>query len=460
MKMGKKTLINIALVMGGLFLVIGIMFLIRCASPLEKLKKALGKGETDRVLELYLTELEGSSDEGRAQSLIRGEIKILPKEFKAGGKDYETVSRELDAFSEIDELSKEAGEIRSEIEYFQASFMAFATAEELLAKGNYREAMEWYLQVVEEDDNYDTAQQKVKESGKAYKEDVLQQVDALVAEEKYADANMILMVALGMFPEDAELNQKWNVISVDQEKYLIKAELSDIDKLLTEKKFAEAVELAADAADYYGDPQLENKYREAVQAYGDDITAQVDKLLQAKDLQGAMDKVSELSMVLPQSEIAQDLSEKVMKYVPVKLSELPITDSRKSNWAKSEVISPKDMRGNTYEWGITYYDPCGWTKQEATYEVYLLNKEYKYFTAAIVPSDSHSKNGKEATFKIQINNGNGDIEVFSTDMDIYSEPATIELDVTGADCLTIQFYGGYQAKFLLAEPELVKERLE
>lgn len=458
MKMGKKTLVNIALVMGGLLLVIGIMFLIRFASPLEKLKKALSKGETDRVLELYLTKLEGSSDEGRAQSLIRGEIKILPREFKAGGKDYETVSRELDAFSEIDELSEEAGKTRSEIEYFQASFMAFATAEELLAKGNYREAMEWYLQVVEEDDNYDTAQQKAKESGKAYKEDVLQQVDALVVEEKYADANTILMVALGMFPEDAELNQKWNVIAVDQEKYLIKAELSDIDKLLTEKKYAEAVELAADAADYYGDPQLENKYREAAQAYGDDITAQVDKLLQAKDLQGAMDKVSELSMVLPQSEIAQDLSEKVMKYIPVKLSELPITDSRKIYG--NEVVSPKDMRGNTYEWGLTYYDPCGWTKQEATYEVYLLNKEYKYFTAVIVPSEDHAKNGKEVTFKIQKNTGNGDIEVFSTDMDIYSEPAKIDLDVTGADCLTIQFYGGYQAKFLLAEPELVKERLE
>ncbi len=457
MNLSKKNKYYIAGLLSTLVLIIGIIFIGKYNSPIEKFKREIEKSDYVSAVSLYDAQLASSDDSWKAVAFMRSELNVILQEFKEGMRDYQSVTAELDAFSQIEDVSVYVDDIRSDINYYQGSYNAYATAEEFFGKKDFGNAIMWYRQVVADDKNFPDAQQKIETSVASYRDMVVKKVDALAAEEKYADANTVLTEAFGIIPDDTILSQKWNSILAEQEKFLLQQELVDIDQLLNEKKFEEALKKAVGLLECYGgNAQIEGKYKEAVDAYEKDITAQVDQLLAEKNLDGAQGKINELSVLLPESVVFYELSDRIKKYYPVKLSDLKVTEKRV---LRKEVVDfPKDPRGNTYNWGLEYPDPYVWA--DTAWEIYLLNKEYKRFTAVIVPSEDMVTGSNSAVFKIYTDNGSGEREVFSTEVDIYSEPKPIKIDLTGVDRLRIEFDGGYNARYLLAEPELTKEIME
>lgn len=458
----KKKETQIALILSTIVIVVGIVVMVKYTSPIEKFKRAIADDNMVTAMNLYNYRLAGTEDEGKAVNYVKGELRTLLDEFLAGEKSYDAAIDELDAFSEIPYTAELTWEIKSDVEYHYASMTAFSTAEELYAMEKYKEAIGYYLQVVKEDGNYEAAQVKKAEAIGKYKEKVIAQVDTLVEDQKYNEANTILMEAMGVLPEDVELAEKFNLVGVEQEEFFVQGAVENIDTLLTEGKTADAVLVAFDALTYYaGNAAVENKANEAIKTYEDEMSALVKGHLENKDLDSAQAAVNEMSVLLSDSQVYQELAETVAKYYPVKLTELVVMDEA---GIQEVVENPVDIRGNIYSWGI-HYDGSSYQPDpvnDPDRQVFMLNKAYKKFRATLVASEE-CKSEDSVNFKIiAIDENNREREIFAYTLTKTGQPIPIELDVTGVDQLKLVFHfmwSWMDAHYILACPELLQEIL-
>lgn len=458
MKLTQKSKYYIAAALSALVIIIGGIVLVNFNSPIEKFKRLIEKDDYVTAMELYNSKLtDDTSDSRRAIGFVRNEMDVILDEFKAGSRDYQTVASELNAFEKIPELAEDVLEIRSEIERFQASFIAYATAEDFYSKENYMEAITWYQQVIAEDSNFQTAQQKLEESVQKYRDEVVKKVDEFAAKEQYSDAVTLLMQAMPILPDDTVLQQKWNTVSAEQESYLLEQEIAEIDQLLKQKDFLPALEKATAGVDTYNDVRMENKYQETVKAYESDIKSQVEALLKKKDLEGAQQKVNELSLYVTDSKVAEQLGEEIRKYYPVKLTDLNMINDGNCVARSRELI--KDNRGNIYEWGIVY--DAGNYRPDPERQIYMLNKLYKKFRGTIAVHEESSSD-ENILFKIYARDENrNEVELYSCTVGLTSQPISFEVDITGVDQLVIEFIftGWLNSEYILAEPEVLVESL-
>lgn len=459
MNLTKKTKYYIVAVLSALFLLIGGIFFTKYNSPIEKFKRKLETSNYVSAVEIYNTNLAFSDDKLKAAAFMMNELNVILQEFQEGIRDYNAVTAELDAFSQIGDITAYVADIRNEVDTCQRSHEAYALAEDYYLKEDFENAIIWYRQVTLEDGSFQDAQRKLEASISSYRDAVLQKVDELAAKENYAEANTVLSEAFSLLPTDATLSQKWDDVLINQEAYLRTQDLEEINSLLAENNYEGALRLAKETLEnYIGDAQIEAKYEEAANAYEQNITAQIENLLREKNLEGAMGKVNELSVLLPGSDAFYTLSDRVMRYYPIKLSDLKITEKKDLEYSVES--NPRDFRGNAYDWGIVY-EKNGASGAHYVWEIHLLNKDYKKFTATLVPSEKMGTNAhSESECRIYTSSGAGEVEIFSTAVNMYSDPINISIDVTGADTLKIEFAFGYFAKYLLANPELVAETLD
>lgn len=172
---------------------------------------ALEDGDYDAAIRLaeYI-------DDDALQRRLETRLDTLESEFGDENIEFAALSMELDAIGRMNVpgLSSKLNATRESVTSLNASRVAFSSAEELSAEGNYAAAIAQYRLVIHDDPNFERAAHGISRATEAFRSNALAEADALVAEGDYDGALRSLDSALQTIPDDAQLASKRNEIPV------------------------------------------------------------------------------------------------------------------------------------------------------------------------------------------------------------------------------------------------------
>ncbi len=401
-------------------------------------------GKADEIFNSKIS-LHDKQDQ-EAYALAEQDLESEVEAYYAGTATYEEVTELLEHYSKYYEELKE--KYASQIETLHTSQENFQTAEGYWDSGEYTSAYQSYEKVIEEDINYEEAQKKLEECQNKAAETALADADEFAKEEKYLDAIRQLQNGLntGILTEEkeAEIEEK---ISEYEEK---RAELvlNEVDSYVASGEYEQALGVLQKDT-YANKDAFQKKKGEVTELYENSVKESVASLLEERNLEDARVTVKNAQMVLPDSELLAALEEEVKEYYPISLEEIPLFENGLRP-KKMEVI--EDTYFNQYENGAVYAD------DNINYaNIYLLNKQYKYFTATIAAGrkvwDDYYASSRVPFVIIFYGD---DVELYRITVEKETKPQEININVTGVEQLKIRIDKGKHGSVILANGLLYK----
>ena len=320
--------------------------------------------------------LSGDGCEKATQLLIN----ISEKHANYVFSEYKNEKIDYDTAIEILEVVKENG-------YYQASSIisqikAQKTADditkkgdELFNKGNYKEAIDKYLEVDKNSADYQQIATKIETSYKKYAEEVLNAVNGYITKENYKSAVIAADNGLAIkFPENIDIS----AINTARAKALslYEAEIkTQTDDLIADNDYAQAIKIADEALEFNKSQTLRD-LRTSIEAKCiDSATKTVDNYMKKGDFQKALNCALSALEILPKNDKLKALKQKVIDNTPIPLSTVHVIDSSEYKYYDETL---KDSYGNLYNGyhRFSTYDDCS--------ALFNLNKSYTKFNCSIV----------------------------------------------------------------------------
>lgn len=419
----------------------------------------LKEGSYDEAYRYYHTNLVEKEEELRkTYELVVGEMDALVEKYYSDQISYDDAKSGLSIYSDF--YTTEVESAIDKIEKMRNSKSIFALAEQKYSEENFKEAYNYYLEVIAEDSNSSKAKERLKECYSFIEKQLFAIAEETAANGDYLEAVEQLEKELDfLVEEDKELaNEK----ILEYERQYITEELEKVDSYLAANDYDKCYELLQRLNTSWSDvAEIQDAMEKTNSSYEKYIDEAVNMLMQERDFVSCIEVINRALVNLPASEKLSLLKEDVLDYFPVKLQDIYLFDNNLPG-TKNNVENPKDMYQNEYEQGILYYDTSyqdyrNHYEYEERSETYLLNKEYIHFTATIAPSEKWTRDGlgeKYGTARFTIY-GDG-VQLFSASIWRDTKPVSIDIDVTGIEKLEIAFYRGHEGYFLLAEPYVYK----
>lgn len=390
----KRVLLSIVLILLMAAITGGVLVFRWYNSDEQKILRALENGDYDDAVSLYTSDYNGST--ASIESTLESRLEKIKEEYIGGEMEYAVAVMELDAIARMEVAGVEGmlGDIRDYIAALNQSRIAFDTAEDLFGEGDYAGAIQQYRQVSDEDDNYDTAKDKLVESIEKYREQILAEAEAIAAEDSYQAAMDKIEDALEIIPDDAKLQPEY---------------------------------------DRYAD------------AYVNSILAEADSLVGDSNYNGAISKINEALRVVGASDVLEAKLEEVQGSKPVSLSSLTAING---GWTWNEG-TPTDPFGVTYSSATNFVilnkmpGVAEYTGEDVdvgrfygiyeSYAEYRLYGEYTLLTFDVVPYCDIDEDFY------------GTIKVYADDMLVFSSPQitrktdiqNYQVDVSNAEYVKI-----------------------
>lgn len=355
------------------FFILIIVGIVSLLNPANKVIKALDEGRYIYAVDVYEDDMDGEPNKKLIKKLDE-RLDNIWAEYQVNDYYYDTAADELDAIEEMNiaELDAKVEEIAKNVESLHDSREAFEDAQNEEYYEDYIEAIHYYGQVIATDPNYETAQAKIKELMPLYREELFNSIDDKYDWGYYSSAFELLYDAITTFPDDAEIKQ----ILADSEAIIV----TKADKLVSEKKYDEAIELIEEALEGYP----ENKT----------LTAKIEAIEKGR---------------------------------PVFLKDL--TESSKSkNYRHLEATAT----GAEF-YGCFVLDP-GQDESKTAIAEYDLEKKYGKFTATFAPNGATNEKEK-FTIEILVD---GKVVKTIKNFTLKSKNEKVELDVTGVSKIEIR----------------------
>lgn len=402
-------------------------------SPARKIAVRFQDGEYTEISSIYNGEIKGNFiQETLLDKLMTSEVADVIAEFKSGSMDYAQAQEKLTTAQglNISGLKKDIEDSLEMLDSLNSSITAYEKAEQYYAAGQYSQAIEEYSNVIEEDDNYEDAQSKIEECVDTYKKDILAKTEGPEEYEEYENALSLVQVALDVLPDDKELKERESELQKNYAQKLKSEALTNGTQYISDGKYDEIFELLDQALEANpNDSELTNLYNTAVTSFEDYAAATVDGYVQNEQFGEAYTFLNKAEDILPDSEKITELRSQVRDAVPVKLSEMKISDSDRFE-AADELSVKEDVIGNVYSPGNLYISTSYHGKSYATC---YLNSGYTKLKGVIAVAD----NCDQVIGEFTIYGDNGQILYTSGDMSRTTAPIAIDINVEGVKWITI-----------------------
>lgn len=439
-----------------LFAVIGagIMAIKWYASPEQKILRALDAGDFDAALLIYENEMDGRNSDIFVDALTE-RIKTARDHFITESISYELAIKALLAIEKmnVSDVQMLILGTKEEIDSLNNSRIAFITAEKLISKNNYPEAISYYRQVIDVDANYQTAAKKLSDAENAYRQDVLNKAAEYAGKMQYSDAILELETGLQTLPNDKDILAQKKVYEADYVNQRCSEALTKAEEFEKTGDYANAIKAVQKALkDDIDNVRLKNAYQKYSDALVDAEIAKANNLIVEYNFDEAIKILKAALTIIPENKRLAEKLQLVETNKPVALTSIHVVDS-----LFYEAGSGSDTFGNSYDNAFSvgsYNLNCG-------YVIYNLNGKYDTFRFIIAASSSI--NGYTYSDPEEIKIYADDVLIFTKKLDMKTAPETVVLEIP--DCKVLKIERGKARNLgnrlpLIADPVVFKVNME
>lgn len=322
----KKT-VN-ALIIG--FTILMVLVFTGCSST-ANIGNLLKDDKNEQAIDEYNKTESASND---TTKLLYEKLDEIYDRFKNKSIDYDTAKSMAITFSNAKDsgVYEASNKITSKIDELNKSRVAFETAQSLENEKKYQEAINQYSLVIEDDENYDTATQRLKECQNNISNEAIQSAESSFNNGDYSDALSTLNNAHNILPNDEKIS---HLISAYSETFV------------------------------------------------NEIISKTDTLIADGNLDEAVSTLYDSLKILPRSETLKNKLNEIDGLKPVGLETVHVIDSKSFRYLSGGFT---DSFGNSYVDCHSFYagsiGKC--------YAIYNLNGEYKTLKGSIAASERHS----------------------------------------------------------------------
>lgn len=362
------------------------LFLLSGCGSVGSVMKNIKAGNVDEANQLYLEKIAGNSEkEFDLEDALQTYIEGLYDDLNSG----KVSSAEAQAFSStvysMDmDSSSYTRKILSKLNDLILSKQAYEDAMDAVAGEDYLTAYMLLQNVIEEDSNYETASSKMTEIVNDGMRSLKQEIDDTVAAKEFQKAIDLVNEAISLWGETDFLIDK----SVSLPTQWQESNIADAEALRQQGRYAEALEIAAEAYNASGameiPPAVYEEFSKITDAWTEVIFAQAAEAFGSdRDYEAAIRVLQTcgLTDIRIDDEIAR-----YQDYAPKNLLDMKYTRKGSDILLAYTADSLKDVNGHNYpkDGAIVPYDSgYGNSKVEDSYIVYYLGGEYKDLTATL-----------------------------------------------------------------------------
>lgn len=390
-------------------------------SPAQRLLRALEAEDLSLVQELY--ERVEEVPEGFAEQVCE-KMEGLATGYIQGDTDYTSSDRTLKVYESLKAPGTEdaLAQCRQTLETIRQSREAYVKGQSLEAAKDYPAAMESFSQVIEADLwGWENARQKILRCRDAYRELILAEAAELAKSECYTEAMDRLRQGLTVLEEDEAFLKQLDVYVLAQEDKERRDLLAQAQTLASAGNYVAAIALLEGSED----AQIQTAWLSLRQEYADTAIADAEEAFLLKGYEAALEILEECLLTLPDNEALLEKKLWYEGYKPMYLSEYPLTVSEGSKLYIDQ--HTQDRQDGTYIHSLAV------NKGSLTFQT---AGEYTLLTGTV----ACPKGFEEDKYRT-----GASVEIFADGVRIYqsamltvdSQPARFELDITGAQEITV-----------------------
>lgn len=362
------------------------LFLLSGCGSVGSVMKNIKAGNVDEANQLYLEKIAGNSEkEFDLEDALQTYIEGLYDDLNSG----KVSSAEAQAFSStvysMDmDSSSYTRKILSKLNDLILSKQAYEDAMDAVAGEDYLTAYMLLQNVIEEDSNYETASSKMTEIVNDGMRSLKQEIDDTVAAKEFQKAIDLVNEAISLWGETDFLID----MSVSLPTQWQESNIADAEALRQQGRYAEALEIAAEAYNASGameiPPAVYEEFSKITDAWTEVIFAQAAEAFGSdRDYEAAIRVLQTCG--LTDMRIDDEIA-RYQDYAPKNLLDMKYTRKGSDILLAYTADRLKDVNGHNYpkDGAIVPYDSgYGNSKVEDSYIVYYLGGEYKDLTATL-----------------------------------------------------------------------------
>lgn len=233
------------------------------STDVKRFASLLLDNEYADAAELYNAKIAGNTElEAEAATCIETYLSQIEAQVLSGECDQASAKTKCatveKVYSQTGCTVDNYGELTDSVDRALASKVAYNSGISLMESGNYADAVAELSKVLPEDSDYADACEKLESASANYVQDVIKKADESIAEDDYMKAASLLKEATQIMPDDATLLAKLNTC----EKNYIAKVISDADAAFTDyTKYEDALRIIqAGLQNYPDNDELNRKY--------------------------------------------------------------------------------------------------------------------------------------------------------------------------------------------------------
>lgn len=426
----------------------------RVTNPVNQFQKAIQDNDFAKASQLYQDKLKSDSKDNlaKATTFILDHAKEVKEQYLRSEIEYETALNQLQEMENIGIVKKEdISPLIEEINEIRTSRAAFENAKKEMESGNYKEAINDFHKVLQNDPNYTEAQDKLAQAVKGYKEDLIASLSGFEKDKKYKEAILALKEGLLVVPNDADLQAK----ITDYEKKMEDNVTLTVDELIRDTKstasesedYVVAIKKLRDAEKQYPKrEEIKSAISEMEAAYVARELTKAEQLAKESKFEEAVSLLGEAQKQVPGDASLENAIKDYKGKYPVLLQQMVHFTGKDLENGGQEKDNLQNMQKNI----VVLKDDHS---SSYTFEnVYKLKGEYQKITGSwYLPFEQRSYTSSY-TSVLEIY---GDEKLlFSAEMKAGVEPVSFDVDLTGVNDIKISVKSNYYAK--LANVQLFK----
>ncbi len=424
-------------------------------SPRQVMNRSIDSGNFDEAYALYEENFENEEMPDKLLSAFSDRLDTVKQQFIAKEKDYSETILEVNRIKDMN-ITELNGKVDDFIEYINAlnaSRTAFGLGTEYLNKSDYIAAMAQLKLVIEEDSDYDIAQENLKRSVELYRKEQLDKAENSADSGDYDSAITVLDGALKTLVNDQELTQRLEIYKSAKTSDDINNILESAKSYVDNSDYVQAITVLKNAMNAYPDEtDIKFKYDDYTVMYVKTIVSDADKSVREKDYDSAIKAIDAAMKILPDNTVLADKYDFLIASKPVELK-----DIKMQNAINFSLINDacEDVVGNVYSGNNIFLTGRDYGSSAGSCEFYVGGK-YSGISGTVAPQSSFNQNSAL------------NFEIYADGVIKYSAKVTqktlafdFEADISGAEWIEIRTspiinISRYDADTIIFNPVLFK----